>query len=81
MPSTGFAPSSVVRNVRTVAELDAQSSSKRSSLDRLSDRVSDFASSPSYTFLTFLVSLEAIFLTSFERSSNRLGNRATLENR
>jgi uncharacterized membrane protein len=91
-PPDGFAPSSVVRNVQTIAELEARSTAKRSSLDRLSDRVSDFASSPSflvihivwfagwvlinafvrrpldpypYTFLTFLVSLEAIFLTSF----------------
>jgi len=88
----GFAPSSVVRNVQTIAELEAESTAKRNRLDRLSDRVSDFASSPSflvihivwfagwvvvnafvrkrldpfpYTFLTFLVSLEAIFLTSF----------------
>jgi uncharacterized membrane protein len=91
-PPAGFTPSSVARNVQTIAELEAHSSAARSSLDRLSDRVSDFASSPSflvihivwfagwvvinafarrpldpypYTFLTFLVSLEAIFLTSF----------------
>jgi len=70
----------------------AASSARRGTLDRLSDRVSDFASSTSFllihiawfagwitmntiarkpldpypfTFLTFLVSLEAIFLTSF----------------
>jgi uncharacterized membrane protein len=86
------APSQVVRNVQTIAELEATSSAQRSALDRLSDRVSEFASSTSFllmhviwfagwillntltskpidpypfTFLTFLVSLEAIFLTSF----------------
>jgi uncharacterized membrane protein len=109
--SAGFAPSPVLRNVKTIAELEAQSSASRSALDRLSDRVSDFASSPSFlmihiawfagwvlgnaiakkpldpypfTFLTFLVSLEAIFLTSFvlisqkhlERQSHR---RAALD--
>ena len=85
-------PSPVVRNVQTIADLEAKSSARRSALDRLSDRVSDFASSTSFllihvvwfagwvtfntmtpqavdpypfTFLTFLVSLEAIFLTSF----------------
>jgi uncharacterized membrane protein len=85
-------PTSVLHNVQTIAELEAQSSAKRSGLDRFSDRVSDFASSSSFllihvgwfsgwtisntlarhpidpypfTFLTFLVSLEAIFLTSF----------------
>jgi len=82
----------VLRNVQAIADLEAQSSAGRSRLDRLSDRVSDFAGSPSFllihvfwfsgwitansvvarpldpypfTFLTFLVSLEAIFLTSF----------------
>jgi uncharacterized membrane protein len=109
--SSGCAPSPVLRNVKTIAELEAQSSATRSALDRLSDRVSDFASSPSFlmihiawfagwvlvnviaskpvdpypfTFLTFLVSLEAIFLTSFvlisqkhlERQSHR---RAALD--
>jgi uncharacterized membrane protein len=109
--TSGFAPSPVLRNVKTIAELEAQSSASRSALDRLSDRVSDFASSPSFlmihiawfagwvlvnaiakkpldpypfTFLTFLVSLEAIFLTSFvlisqkhlERQSHR---RAALD--
>jgi uncharacterized membrane protein len=86
------APSPVLRNVQKIADLDAKSSAHRSALDRLSDRVSDFASSTSFllihvvwfagwvalntlapnavdpypfTFLTFLVSLEAIFLTSF----------------
>jgi uncharacterized membrane protein len=89
---TRLAPSPVLQNVRAIAELDAESTAKRSRLDRLSDRVSNFASSPSFllihiawfagwivvntlgrsqldpypfTFLTFLVSLEAIFLTSF----------------
>jgi uncharacterized membrane protein len=82
----------VLQNIQTIAELEAKTSSKRSGLDRLSDRVSDFAGSTSFllihvawfsgwivmnatarrpvdpypfTFLTFLVSLEAIFLTSF----------------
>jgi uncharacterized membrane protein len=110
-PSARFAPSPVLRNVKTIAELEAQSNASRTALDRLSDRVSDFASSPSFllihiawfagwvfvnvftskpldpypfTFLTFLVSLEAIFLTSFvlisqkhlERQSHR---RAALD--
>jgi len=84
--------STVRRNVQTIADMEADSSARRSALDRLSDRVSAFASSPSFlmihliwfgvwiavnlrrtaamdpypfTFLTFLVSLEAIFLTSF----------------
>jgi uncharacterized membrane protein len=86
------APSPVVRNVQTIADMEAAASAERKPLDRLSDRVSDFASSSwflvihvvwflawilintlaarpidpyPFTFLTFLVSLEAIFLTSF----------------
>lgn len=86
------APAPVVRNVQTIAEMEAAASAARKPLDRLSDRVSDFAGSSSFlvihvvwftgwilintltarpidpypfTFLTFLVSLEAIFLTSF----------------
>jgi len=73
-----------------IADMEAESSARRSALDKLSDRVSAFASSPPFllihvvwfatwialnarpdamdpypfTFLTFLVSLEAIFLTS-----------------
>ena len=89
---TGTTPTSVRRNVQTIADLEAKSSAQRRTLDRLSDRVSDFAGSPwfllihllwfvawtvantlarkpvdpyPFTFLTFLVSLEAIFLTSF----------------
>lgn len=85
-------PTPVLQNIQTIAELEAKTSSKRSGLDRLSDRVSNFAGSSSFllihvawfsgwiimnttarrpvdpypfTFLTFLVSLEAIFLTSF----------------
>jgi uncharacterized membrane protein len=97
-------PSPVVRNVQTIADLEAKSSARRSALDRLSDRVSDFASSTSFllihvvwfagwvtfntmtpravdpypfTFLTFLVSLEAIFLTSFVLiSQNHLETQA-----
>jgi len=88
----GRPASTVLRNVQAIADLEAESSAQRSALDRLSDRVSAFASSPSFlilhliwfavwiglnsrrpesldpypfTFLTFLVSLEAIFLTSF----------------
>ena len=88
----GPAPSPVLKNIRTIADLEAKSSAQRKTLDRLSDRVSDFAGSTSFllihvawfagwitlnsvarnaldpypfTFLTFLVSLEAIFLTSF----------------
>src|SRR5262245_6558723 len=84
--------STVLRNVQMIAEMEAESSSKRSALDKLSDRVSAFAGSSSFllihliwfvawivlnarrgdamdpypfAFLTFLVSLEAIFLTSF----------------
>jgi uncharacterized membrane protein len=91
-PRTGTTPTSVRRNVQTIADLEAKSSAARRTLDRLSDRVSDFAGSPwfllihllwfvawtvantlarkpvdpyPFTFLTFLVSLEAIFLTSF----------------
>jgi uncharacterized membrane protein len=89
---TAATPESVRRNVQTIADLEAKSSAERHPLDRLSDRVSDFAGSPSFllihllwfvawtagntltrqpvdpypfTFLTLLVSLEAIFLTSF----------------
>jgi len=90
--------------VQTIADLEAKSSARRSALDRLSDRVSDFASSTSFllihvvwfaawvtfntmtpravdpypfTFLTFLVSLEAIFLTSFVLiSQNHLEGQA-----
>ena len=85
-------PTPVLQNIQTIAELEAKTSSKRSGLDCLSDRVSNFAGSSSFllihvawfsgwiimnttarrpvdpypfTFLTFLVSLEAIFLTSF----------------
>jgi uncharacterized membrane protein len=85
-------PSPVVRNVQTIADMEAAASAERKPLDRLSDRVSDFAGSSwflvihvvwfagwilmntlagrpidpyPFTFLTFLVSLEAIFLTSF----------------
>jgi uncharacterized membrane protein len=88
----GAPPLSVLRNVQTIADLEAKSDSDRGLLNRLSDRVSRFASSPPFlvlhllwfagwitwnrmagtpldpypfTFLTFLVSLEAIFLTSF----------------
>ena len=91
-PGAGTTPTSVRRNVQTIADLEAKSSAARRTLDRLSDRVSDFAGSPwfllihllwfvawtvantlarkpvdpyPFTFLTFLVSLEAIFLTSF----------------
>jgi uncharacterized membrane protein len=94
----------VLLNVQAIADLEAQSSARRSRLDRLSDRVSDFAGSTSFllihvfwfsgwitlnsvvarpldpypfTFLTFLVSLEAIFLTSFVLiSQNHLENQA-----
>lgn len=86
------APSSALRNVQTIAELEARKHANRSAVDRFSDRVSAFAGSAwflffhvvwfgawivinrlarmpldpyPYTFLTFLVSLEAIFLTSF----------------
>jgi uncharacterized membrane protein len=105
------APSSALRNVQTIAELEARKHANRSSVDRFSDRVSAFAGSPwfllfhvvwftawlvinrfapapfdpyPYTFLTFLVSLEAIFLTSFVLiSQNHLEaqahNRAALD--
>jgi uncharacterized membrane protein len=80
------------RNIEAMAELESKSSARRSALERISQRISDFASHPSFivlhciwfgawiianrltahaldpypfTFLTFLVSLEAIFLTSF----------------
>jgi uncharacterized membrane protein len=94
----------VLRNVQAIADLEAQSSARRSRLDRLSDRVSAFAGSASFllihvlwfggwitfnsvvarpldpypfTFLTFLVSLEAIFLTSFVLiSQNHLERQA-----
>ena len=104
-------PAPVRRNIRAIAELDAKSKAARGRLERISGRVSDFASSPSFiglhvvwftgwvvanrllrnpidpypfTFLTFLTSLEAIFLTSFvlisqshlEELSNR---RASLD--
>lgn len=89
---SGKAPSPVVRNVQAIADMEAAASAERKPLDRLSDRVSDFAGSSwflvihvvwfagwilvntlaarpidpyPFTFLTFLVSLEAIFLTSF----------------
>jgi uncharacterized membrane protein len=103
-PMTGSPASPVQRNVQTIADLDAKSSARRGTLDRLSDRVSDFASSTSFllihiawfagwitmntiarkpldpypfTFLTFLVSLEAIFLTSFVLiSQNHLESQA-----
>jgi uncharacterized membrane protein len=103
-PTTGSPASPVQRNVQTIADLDAKSSARRGTLDRLSDRVSDFASSTSFllihiawfagwitmntiarkpldpypfTFLTFLVSLEAIFLTSFVLiSQNHLESQA-----
>jgi uncharacterized membrane protein len=105
------APSSVLRNVQTIAELEARKHANRSAVDRFSDRVSAFAGSAwfllfhvvwftgwlvinrlaatpfdpyPYTFLTFLVSLEAIFLTSFVLiSQNHLEaqayNRAALD--
>jgi uncharacterized membrane protein len=90
--ATATTPTSVQRNVQTIADLEAKSSAERRPLDRLSDRVSEFAGSPwfllihllwfvawtvantlarkpvdpyPFTFLTLLVSLEAIFLTSF----------------
>lgn len=94
----------VLRNVQAIADLEARSSAQRSVLDRLSDRISDFAGSPPFlilhvtwfgvwiafnsvvarpldpypfTFLTFLVSLEAIFLTSFVlMSQSHLENQA-----
>ena len=97
-------PSQVVRNVQTVAALEAESGAQRGALDRFSDRVSDFASSTTFllihvvwfagwitanvaasrpvdpypfTFLTFMVSLEAIFLTSFVLiSQNHLESQA-----
>jgi len=83
--------STVLRNVQMSADMEAESSSRRTALDKLSDRVSAFAGSSSFLlihliwfvgwivlnvrraaaldpypfmFLTFLVSLEAIFLTS-----------------
>jgi len=108
---TSGAPSSALRNVQTIAELEARKHANRSAVDRFSDRVSAFAGSPwfllfhvvwftgwlvlnrlapapfdpyPYTFLTFLVSLEAIFLTSFVLiSQNHLEaqahNRAALD--
>jgi uncharacterized membrane protein len=110
-PDTSGAPSSALRNVQTIAELEARKHASRSAVDRFSDRVSAFAGSPwfllfhvvwftgwlvlnrlarapfdpyPYTFLTFLVSLEAIFLTSFVLiSQNHLEaqahNRAALD--
>lgn len=104
-------PHRVRRNIRAIADLEAKSKAARGRLQRISERVSDFASSPSFialhvvwfavwiianrlthrpidpypfTFLTFLTSLEAIFLTSFvlinqshlEQLSNR---RAALD--
>jgi len=80
------------RNIKAIAELESRSEAQRSTLDRVSQLVSTFASSAKFvvlhfiwfsvwivvnviaehpvdrfpfTFLTFLVSLEAIFLTSF----------------
>lgn len=96
--------STVLRNVQMIADMDAELSSRRTALDKLSDRVSAFAGSSSFlvihvvwfgswivlnarragaldpypfTFLTFLVSLEAIFLTSFVLiSQNHLETQA-----
>jgi uncharacterized membrane protein len=86
------APEPSLRNIRAIAELEAESKAARGPLERISERISGFASSPSFialhvvwfgawilvnrsvrhpidpypfTFLTFLTSLEAIFLTSF----------------
>ena len=85
-------PPPALKNVQTIADIEAKTEAERSSVDRLSDRVSEFAGSAwflvfhviwfsvwvaantltakaidpyPFTFLTFLVSLEAIFLTSF----------------
>ncbi len=104
-------PAPALKNVRTIADIEAKAEAERSAIDRLSDRVSEFAGSTwflvfhviwfslwvavntltgkaidpyPFTFLTFLVSLEAIFLTSFvlisqnhlERQSHR---RAALD--
>lgn len=110
-PPSGIGPDSchpapVRRNIRAIAELDAKSKAARGPLERISERVSNFASSPSFialhvvwfaawvvanqwlrhpidrypfTFLTFLTSLEAIFLTSFvlisQRHLEELSNR------
>jgi uncharacterized membrane protein len=90
--ATNAVPSSALRNVRAIAELEAKSQATRNALERFGDVVSRFAGSGwflavhlvwfsgwifvnhftphpldpyPFTFLTFLVSLEAIFLTSF----------------
>jgi uncharacterized membrane protein len=82
----------VLKNVQTIADLEAQAASRLTGVDRLSARISNFAGSTKFilshaawfggwvalnrfssrpldpypfTFLTFLVSLEAIFLSSF----------------
>jgi len=99
-------PHPVRRNIRAIAELEEKSKAVRGPLERISERVSDFASSPRFialhvvwfaswivanrwmrhpidpypfTFLTFLTSLEAIFLTSFvlisQRHLEQLSNR------
>jgi uncharacterized membrane protein len=47
-------PSQVLRNVQTIADLEAKSSAQRSALDRFSDRVSDFAGSTSFLVIHVL---------------------------
>lgn len=89
---SGVSPGQALKNVQTIAQIEAKTEADRSTIDRLSDRVAEFAGSTwflvfhviwfgawvtantltakavdpyPFTFLTFLVSLEAIFLTSF----------------